>query len=50
MIQKLWFPLRKAHKNYTTSFGIKIINKSEPLIQLNSTIDIVASLLKKAIE
>ena len=45
--QKLSFPLRKALKNYTKSFGIKIINKNEPIIQLNSTIDSVASLLKK---
>ena len=45
--QKLWFPLRKALKNYTKSFGIKIINKNEPIIQFNSTIDRVASLLKK---
>ena len=45
--QKSWFPLRKALKNYTKSFGIKIINKNEPIIQLNSTIDSVASLLKK---
>ena len=45
--QMLWFPLRKALKNYTTSFGIKIINKNEPIIQLNSTIDSAASLLKK---
>ena len=28
-------------------FGIKIINKNEPIIQLNSTIDNVASLFKK---
>ena len=32
--KKLWFPLRKALKNYTKSFGIKIINKNEPIIQL----------------
>ena len=43
----MWFPLRKALKNYTKSFGIKIINKNDPLIQLNSTTDSVASLLKK---
>ena len=42
-----WFPLRKALKNYTKSFGIKIINKNEPIIQLNSAIDSVASLLKE---
>ena len=45
--QKLRFPLRKTLKIYTKSFGIKIINKNEPIIQLNSTIDSVASLLKK---
>ena len=46
--QKSWFPLRKLKlKNYTKSFGIKIINKNEPIIQLNSTIDSVTSLLKK---
>ena len=40
--------LRKAFKNYIKSFGIKLINKNDPLIQLNSTIDdSVASLLKK---
>ena len=27
------------------SFGIKIINKNEPIIQLNSTTDSVASIL-----
>ena len=47
--QKSWFPLRKALKNYTKSFGIKIINKNEPILQLNSTIDSVASLLKKQV-
>ena len=46
--QKSWFPLRKALKNYTKSFGINIIwNKNDPLIQLNSIIDSVAFLLKK---
>ena len=30
--QKSWFPLRKDLKNYTKSFGIKIINKNEPII------------------
>ena len=45
--QMSWFPLRKALKNYTKSFGIKIVVKNEPIIQLNSTIDSVASLLKK---
>ena len=39
--------LRKALNNYTKSFGIKIINKNEPIIQLNSTIDSVASVLKE---
>ena len=43
----MWFPSSKALKNYTKSFGIKIINKNEPPIQLNSIIDSVASLLKK---
>ena len=38
---------KKALKNYTKSFGIKIINKNESIIQLNSTIDCVASVLKK---
>ena len=46
-VPKLWFPLRKALKNYTKSFGITIINKNSPLIQLNGTMDSVASLLKK---
>ena len=41
------FPLRKALKNYTASFGIQIINKNEPIIQPNSTIDSVASFLMK---
>ena len=39
--------LQKSPKNYTKSFGIKIINKNDQLIQLNSSIDSVASLLKK---
>ena len=47
LVQQLWFPSRKALKNYTKSFGIKIINKNDPLIQLNSTIDSVPSLFKK---
>ena len=47
LVQQSWFHLREALKNYTKSFGIKIINKTDPLIQLNSTIDRVASLLKK---
>ena len=38
---------KKSSQNYAKSFGIKIINKNDPLIQLNSTIDSVASLLKK---
>ena len=46
-VPKLWFPLRKALKNYTKSFGIVIIKKNEPPIQLNGTMDSVASLLKK---
>ena len=46
-VQTSWFPFRKALKNYTKSFGIKIINKNEPIIQLHSTIDSVAFLLKK---
>ena len=45
--QQPWSPLRKALKNFTKSFGIKIISKNEPIIQLNSTIDSVASLLKE---
>ena len=45
--QKSWFLLRKALENYAKSFGIKIINKNELLIQLNSTTDSVASLLRK---
>ena len=44
--EKSWFSSRKALKNYTKSFGIKIIDKNEPIIQLNNTIDSVASLLK----
>ena len=45
--QKSWYPLRKALKNYTKSFGIRIIDKNEPIIQLNSNTDSVASLLKR---
>ena len=30
--QKSWFPLKKALRNYTKSFGIKIINKNERVI------------------
>ena len=44
--ERSWFPLRKALKHCTKSFGIKIINKNEPIIQLNSTIYGVAPLLK----
>ena len=46
LVHILWFPLRKPLKTYTKLFGIKIINKNDPLIQLNSTIDRVASLLQ----
>ena len=28
LVQQSWFPFRKAFKNYTKSFGIKIINPS----------------------
>ena len=49
-VQQLWFPLRKALKNYTKSFGIKIINKNEPIIQLNSTIDSVCISSQETIE
>ena len=45
--QQSWFPLKTALKNYTKSFGIKIINKNEPITQLNSTIDNVSSILKE---
>ena len=38
---------KKISKNYAKSFGIKIVNENEPIIQLNSTIDSVASLLKE---
>ena len=38
---------KKSSLNYTKSFGIKIINQNEPIIQLNRTIDSVASLLNK---
>ena len=46
----IWFPSRKALKNCTKSFGIKIVNKNEPIIQLNSTIDSVVSLLKEQLD
>ena len=51
LVQQARFHLRKALKNYTKSFEIKIINKNDPLIQFNSTIDIDsdASLLKKQV-
>ena len=45
--QKSWFLLSKALKNYPNSIGIKIINKNEPIIQLNSTIVSVAFVLKE---
>ena len=45
-----WFPLKEALKNSTKSFGIKTINKNEPIIQLDSTTDSVASLLKKQLD
>ena len=44
---KLWFPLQKALKKYTKSFEITIINKNDPLIQLNGTMDSVAYILNK---
>ena len=47
--EKSWFPLRRALKNCTKSFGIKIININEPIIQLNSTIGSVKLLLKKGL-
>ena len=47
LVQQSWFPLKKALKNYLKSFRIKIINKNYRLIQVNGTIDSVASLLKK---
>ena len=42
----IWFPLRKALKNYTKSFRIKIVDKNDPIIQLNKTIKGVEFLLK----
>ena len=42
----IWFPLRKALKNYTKSFGIKIVDKNDPITQLNKTIKGVEFLLK----
>ena len=50
MIKKSWFPLTKGLKNYTKSFGIKIINKTEPLIQLNRTIDSVITIPSQTID
>ena len=47
---KLWFPLRRAIKNYTKSFGITKINRHDPLIQLNITIDSVAEILNKQLK
>ena len=38
---------KESSQNYIKSFRIKIINKHNRLIQLNGTIDSVASLLKK---
>ena len=45
--EKLIFPLGKAIKNYTKSLRIEIINKNDPIIQLNKAIDSVKLLLKK---
>ena len=42
----LCFPLRKALKNYTKSFGIKIIHNSDPLIQLSNTTESITLLLE----
>ena len=42
----IWFPLRKALKNYTKSFRIKIVDKNNPIIQLSKTIKGVEFLLK----
>ena len=47
MSKSLKFPLTNAFKHYTKSFAIKIINKNETTIKLNSTIDSVPALLKK---
>ena len=41
------FPSRKALKNYTKSFGIKIFDENDPIIQLNKTNKGVAFLLKE---
>ena len=43
----MWFPLGKAIKNYTKSFRIEIINRNDPIIQLNKTTDSVKLLPKK---
>ena len=42
----IWLPLRRALKNYTKSFGNKIVDKNDPIIQLNKTIKGVEFLLK----
>ena len=42
----IWFPLRNALKSYTKSFGIKIVDKNDPITQLNKTIEGVEFLLK----
>ena len=42
----IWFPLRKALKTYTKSFVIQIVDKNDPIIQLNKTIKGVEFLLK----
>ena len=31
LVQQSWFPSRKALKNYTKSFEIKIINNNDPV-------------------
>ena len=50
MDDKLWSQSRKALKNYTKSFEIAIINKNDPLIQLNSTMYIVEHILNKQLD
>ena len=47
MLKIIFFPSRKSLKNYRKSFGIEIINRNEPIIQFNRTIDSVAFLFKK---
>ena len=44
---KVMVSLKKNSKNFTKSFRIKIITESEPIMQFNSTIDSVASILKE---